>query len=68
MSAGALAMTKQTQPRWKEMQTEETRQVEQTLRRAFSQVDAYRFNSASIRVRVIDSRFKGKDVARAMPW
>jgi hypothetical protein len=25
----------------------------------FSQADAYRFNSASIRVRVIDSRFEG---------
>jgi len=34
--------------------------VEDVLRRAgFDQVDAYRYNSASIRVRVIDRRFEG---------
>src|SRR5438128_12515070 len=49
-------------PRWKEMQTDETRQVEELLKKegGFQQVDAYRYNSASIRVRVIDPRFKGK--------
>ncbi|MBY0523327.1 MAG: hypothetical protein K2R98_08005 [Gemmataceae bacterium] len=57
-------MSKITQPRWKEMQTDETRQVESALRKAFQQVDAYRYNSASIRVRVIDPGFKGKDVSK----
>ncbi len=40
--------------------TPETRRVEDVLREAgFEKVDAYRYNSASIRVRVIDSRFEG---------
>jgi hypothetical protein len=33
--------------------------VEDLLRRHFQQADSYRYNSASIRVRVIDSRFEG---------
>jgi hypothetical protein len=34
--------------------------VEDVLRKAgFDQVDAYRYNSASIRIRVIDQRFEG---------
>ena len=46
-------------PRWEAMRTDETRQVEEILRNAgFDQVDAYRYNSASIRVRVIDPRFE----------
>ena len=46
--------------RWEAMRTDETRQVENILRSAgFEKVDAYRYNSASIRVRVIDSRFEG---------
>ena len=57
-------MSKVTQPRWKAMRTEETQQVEETLRQAFHQADAYRYNSASIRVRVIDPRFKGKDISK----
>ncbi len=45
---------------WEAKRTEETRVVEDALRRAgFEQVDAYRYNSASIRVRVIDRRFQG---------
>jgi stress-induced morphogen len=41
----------------------ETRKVEEVLRSAFpsARVDAYRYNSASIRVRMIDSGFAGKD-------
>jgi hypothetical protein len=40
--------------------TDETNQVEQALRKAgFENADAYRYNSASIRVRVIDPRFEG---------
>ena len=51
---------------WEAKRTDETRHVEETLRKAgFDQVDAYRYNSASIRVRVIDPRFEGlKDEAR----
>jgi hypothetical protein len=45
---------------WEANCTDETRQVEAVLQRAgFEQVNAYRYNSASIRVRVIDSRFEG---------
>jgi hypothetical protein len=45
---------------WEAKRTDETRQVEEVLRQAgFDQVDAYRYNSASIRVRVIDPRFEG---------
>ena len=49
--------------RWEAKRTDETRQVEEYLRNAgFDQVDAYRYNSASIRVRVIDRRFEGLPV------
>ncbi len=42
------------------MRTAETRQIESLLKNAgFAQADAYRYNSASIRVRVIDPRFEG---------
>jgi len=40
--------------------TAETRQVEGLLKPHFAEVEAYRQNSASIRVRIIDSRFRGK--------
>lgn len=45
-------------------QTDETRQIEDLLRRAFpaAQVDAYRHNTASIRVRVIDAGFRRKSL------
>ncbi len=47
-------------PRWEAKRTDETRYVEECLRNAgFEQVDAYRYNSASIRVRVVDPRFNG---------
>ena len=47
-------------PPWESKRTDETRQVEDVLRKAgFATVDAYRYNSASIRVRVIDPRFEG---------
>ncbi|HEU5116359.1 MAG TPA: hypothetical protein VFT74_06730 [Isosphaeraceae bacterium] len=53
-------MTPTTAARWESKRTNETRQVEDVLRKAgFEQVDAYRYNSASIRVRVIDPRFEG---------
>jgi stress-induced morphogen len=45
---------------WEAKRTDETRLVEQALKGAgFDQADAYRYNSASIRVRVIDQRFEG---------
>ena len=45
---------------WESKRTDETRDVEKVLRNAgFEHADAYRYNSASIRVRVIDSRFEG---------
>lgn len=45
---------------WEAKRTDETRQVEEVLRAAgFENADAYRYNAASIRVRVIDPRFEG---------
>jgi hypothetical protein len=55
-------MTPQLQAPWKSKRTAETQQVEQVLRQRFPKTDAYRYNSASIRVRVIDDSFKGKSV------
>jgi len=52
-------MTTTAAPPWESKRTDETRQVEEVLRKAgFAQVDAYRYNSASIRIRVIDPRFE----------
>jgi stress-induced morphogen len=53
-------MSQGTTQRWQVMRTRETEQVEDVLRQDFPKADAYRYNSASIRVRVIDPRFKGK--------
>ena len=53
-------MTNTSAPTWAAKRTDETRKVEEILRNAgFQQVDAYRYNSASIRVRMIDPRFEG---------
>ncbi len=47
-------------PAWHANRTEETRMVEAVLSKGvFDKVDAYRYNSASIRIRVIDRRFEG---------
>jgi hypothetical protein len=65
VGAKGLMMAKQATiqpeaPRWEEKRTPETRRVENLLRGAgYERVDAYRYNSASIRVRVIDQRFEG---------
>ena len=48
---------------WRERKTDETRQVEELLGGHFQTVNAYRYNSASIRVRVIDERFESKTLA-----
>jgi stress-induced morphogen len=52
-------MTTSTTPTWEDKRTPETRQVEDLLKQYFEQVDCYRYNSASIRLRVVDSRFDG---------
>lgn len=51
-------ITTTTQP-WEAKRTPETRMVEDHLLNYFQQADAYRYNSASIRVRIIDPRFEG---------
>jgi stress-induced morphogen len=55
-------MTQQIATKWETKRTAETRRVESFLRHVFPKTDAYRYNSASIRVRVIDERFQGKSV------
>jgi len=42
------------------MRTDESRMVENTIRKVFPATDAYRYNSASLRIRVVDERFRGK--------
>lgn len=53
-------MSSKTVQRWSRMRDKDSRQVENVLRDEFPATDAYRYNSASIRVRVIDGRFKGR--------
>ena len=55
-------MSQGTQLRWETLRTDETRLIEDTLRPEFPQTDAYRYNPAAIKVRVIDPRFKGKSI------
>ena len=53
-------MSNITAAAWESKRTDETRLVEEVLRKAgFERADSYRYNLASIRVRVIDSRFEG---------
>ncbi len=53
-------MTTTAAPAWEAKRTDETRRVEDALRAAgFERVDAYRYNIAAIRVRVVDPRFAG---------
>jgi hypothetical protein len=52
-------MTMTQMSKWQSMRTDESRMVEQALLDAgLERVDAYRYNSASLRVRVVDSRFE----------
>jgi len=51
-----------TQMTWESKKTQESEAVVEALTPGFERVDAYRYNSASIRVRVIDSRFEGLPV------
>jgi hypothetical protein len=50
-------------PEWDSKKTEETRKIESLFRTEFPHTDAYRYNSASIRVRVIDERFERLSIA-----
>jgi stress-induced morphogen len=59
MGGGTDTMTMTTTLPWEAKRTSETRMVEDLLRQHFAQADSYRYNSASIRVRVIDPRFEG---------
>jgi hypothetical protein len=52
-------MTTSTTKTWESKRTEETRAIKDLLRKSFEQADSYRYNSASIRIRVIDKRFEG---------
>jgi hypothetical protein len=58
MGRGADIVTMATTPPWEAKRTDETRMVEDLLKRHFKQADSYRYNSASIRVRVIDPQFE----------
>ncbi len=40
--------------------TPETEEIERLLKGTFPGTEVYRYNSASIRVRIVDERFKGK--------
>ncbi len=57
-------MSRVTLPAWHALRTAETRLVERELRKEFPRTDAYRFNNASIRVRIIDPRFKDRSNSR----
>lgn len=53
-------MTPSTMKTWESKRTQETRGIEDLLKKkGFEEADAYRYNSASIRIRVIDKRFEG---------
>jgi hypothetical protein len=44
---------------WHSKKTKETEMIEKALRTKFPNTDAYRYNSASIRVRIMDGSFEG---------
>ena len=52
-------MTTATTAAWEAKRNSDTRSVEDLLKQHFQQADSYRYNSASIRIRVIDLRFEG---------
>lgn len=52
-------MNMSTVKNWETKRTDETIRIENLLGEHFDQVDAYRYNSASIRLRVIDMKFEG---------
>lgn len=48
-----------TASEWEHLRTDESREIETLLREHFEAADAYRYNSASLRVRVTDPKFQG---------
>lgn len=48
-----------TVPEWERLRTDESRGVEDVLREHFQSADAYRYNSASLRIRIVDPSFDG---------
>jgi hypothetical protein len=60
----SIAVTQETKGRWLALRTSETRKVEEVLRKVFPNTDAYRYNPASIRIRIVDPRFKGKSIQK----
>jgi hypothetical protein len=66
----ALQVRQQKIAAWEDRKTVETRKIEELFRAVFPKTDAYRYNSASIRVRIIDDRFEGRAIAEreAMVW
>lgn len=53
-------MSQDTTSDWKTLQNEETGRVVAAISTVFGSTDAYQYNPASIRVRVIDARFEGQ--------
>ena len=49
-------------PSWWSKTDDDSREVERVLREEFPRTDAYRYNGASVRVRVIDERFRGRPI------
>ncbi len=58
----STAESTQVEVPWESLRTDETRLIEDALREQFPASDAYRYNSASIRVRVVDPSFSGKSI------
>ncbi len=57
-------MTVTTKNLWDQKKTAETMGIESLLQGEFERVDAYQYNWATIRVRVIDKRFKDLSIAQ----
>jgi stress-induced morphogen len=45
-------------PSWENKRTDETRRIEEIFSETYPNTEAYRFNSASIRIRIVDERFE----------
>ncbi len=59
MGERTIGVTATHMTNWESKRTDESRMVERVLHAAgFERVDAYRYNAASLRVRVVDSRFE----------
>ena len=55
-------MSPSTLPRWTSMRDRDSSEVERVLKEQFPGTDAYRYNSGSIRIRVVAPRFEGKTI------